>query len=133
MPFDKDMNTLYEQAVEPSVMRSGHRSIRLDREGLPGDVGKQIEEGIATCDYVIVVLDLAKPNVFYELGLAHAQSKPVIILRNRKETPPVPFDISMHQRIEYDRIDDVLLDRICAAISAISVPGVQARLRRLGD
>ena len=99
MPFDHDFKDLHTLVIEPAVRSLGDRPIRLDQEGLPGNVSQQIEQGIATCDYAIVVLDRAKPNVFYELGLAHAQRKPVIILRNIRDNCVIPFDISMHQRI----------------------------------
>ena len=120
MPFDQDFKDLHTRVIEPAVRSVGDRPIRLDQEGLPGNVGQQIEQGIATCDYTIVVLDRAKPNVFYELGLAHAQRKPVIILRNIRDNCVIPFDISMHQRIEYDSEDEDLQIRIRAAIESLS-------------
>lgn len=121
MPFaqDEEMIALYDQVIAPAVLGLGDRPIRLDRAGLPGNVGQQIEQGITTCDYAIAVLDREKPNVFYELGLAHAQKKPVIILRGRTNSTAVPFDISMHQRIEYDVGDEQTSRRVQAAIASV--------------
>ena len=122
MPFAKDVNmmSLYDEAITPAVKAFGHKPVRLDREGLPGDVGLQIEQGIETCDYAIAVLDHARPNVFYELGMAHAFGKPVIILRNASDETAVPFDISMHQRIDYQLIDHSLENQIKSAIGTFS-------------
>jgi nucleoside 2-deoxyribosyltransferase len=120
MPFDEDLRTLYERAIEPAVRALGDRPIKLDQEKLPGNISQQIDEGIATCDYALVVLDRAKPNVFYELGLAHAQRKPVIILRNEKEVLQIPFDISMHQRINYVDVNPTLVVQIQETIASLS-------------
>jgi nucleoside 2-deoxyribosyltransferase len=122
MPFanDDQLNALYDRAIATAVNSFGDRSIRLDREGLPGDVGRQIAEGIKACDYAIAVFERKNDNVFYELGQAHARDKPVIIVWNRNYAAPVPFDITMYQRIDYDAIDDDLTNRICSAIRRIS-------------
>jgi hypothetical protein len=122
MPFTNDhqLNDLYDRAIATAVHSFGDRSIRLDREGIPGNAGQQIEQGIATCDYAVAVFDRMSPNVFYELGLAHAQRKPVIIIWSTKERPTVPFDITMHQRIDYDVVNEDLTKRICHAIRHVS-------------
>src|SRR5437870_8522587 len=50
-----------------------------------------------------VVADLSgkNPNVFYELGLAHAVGKPTLILSQSVED--VPFDLQHMRIIRYDR------------------------------
>jgi hypothetical protein len=51
----------------------------------------------------VIVADLTgqNPNVFYEMGLAHALGKAIIMIK-QKGTPPVPFDLSKHKYKEYD-------------------------------
>ena len=122
MPYTDAQTALYDFVIEPAVEGLGHNAIRIDRIGLPGDVGRQIADGIARADYVVVVLDGLRPNVLYELGLAHAHGKPTIILNQRGSLneEKVPFDITLQQRIEYDTVDKSLRDRLQKAIREIT-------------
>jgi len=45
-----------------------------------------ITDLIAGCSFAVVVLDGLRPNVTYEYGLLDAQSKPVILLREKSAT-----------------------------------------------
>lgn len=51
----------------------------------------------------MVVADVTdkNPNVFYEMGLAHALGKTTIIIK-QKDAPPVPFDLRNYRYFEYD-------------------------------
>ncbi len=45
-----------------------------------------------------------RPNVMYELGMAHAENKPVILLRRTADDgtmPPVPFDFRTESIFRY--------------------------------
>lgn len=115
MPFLQDFVPLYDFVIEPAIKNAGDQPIRLDRTAVPGNVGNQIHDGIRYCDYVIAVLDGLRANVLYELGFAHGYGKPTVLL-NRIGTlgdaGVVPFDLSMHQRLEYDIIEASLLERL---------------------
>ena len=50
-----------------------------------------IIEGIRKSAFVIADVTEPKPNVYYELGLAHGAAKPVIV--TAKKDTPRPFDI----------------------------------------
>jgi nucleoside 2-deoxyribosyltransferase len=91
---------------------------------MPGDVGRQIRAAIQRADYVVVVLDDLRPNVLYELGLAHGQDKPTILLNRRGslESDVVPFDLTMQQRLEYDEISRELPERLQQTIRALARP-----------
>jgi len=51
----------------------------------------------------VILADLTKhnPNVFYEMGLAHALGKTIIMIK-QKDSVAVPFDVSRHKYFEYD-------------------------------
>lgn len=52
-------------------------------------------------DIVLADLTGKNPNVFYELGLAHAISKPVILVTESEED--IPFDLRAIRIIKYDK------------------------------
>jgi hypothetical protein len=121
MPFQESYSALYDFVIEPAVKGMGDSPIRTDRMGMPGDVGRQITEGIQRADYVIVVLDGLRANVLYELGLAHGHGKPTILLNRRGSigTDSMPFDITLQQRLEYDEIDGSLPGRLQDSIRTL--------------
>ena len=60
---------------------------------------QDIVEGIFNADVVIADLTGLNPNVFYELGLAHAMNKKVIIIT--QDINELPFDIKSYRANEY--------------------------------
>lgn len=65
----------------------------------PRSVLRDIVEGIYGAEVVIADLTGANPNVYYELGLAHALRKKTIILTQAIDE--LPFDIRAYRVIEY--------------------------------
>lgn len=60
---------------------------------------QDIVEGIYNADVIIADLTGQNPNVFYELGLAHAMNKKVIIIT--QDLSELPFDIRSYRANEY--------------------------------
>jgi hypothetical protein len=115
MPFAQDFRALYDFVIEPVIHKAGDYPIRLDRAAIPGDVGGQILDGIRQCDYIVAVLDGLRPNVLYELGLAHGRGKPTVLLNrvgSLSSSDTIPFDLSMYQRLEYESVDASLVERL---------------------
>ena len=52
---------------------------------------------------LVAELTSKNPNVFYELGLAHALEKPVVLVSSNQED--VPFDLRHIRAIFYDQAD----------------------------
>jgi hypothetical protein len=70
----------------------------------PGEIMNQVWHDIRRSEVVVADLTDKNPNVFYEMGLAHALGKTTIIIK-QKETPPVPFDLRNYRYFEYDTRD----------------------------
>jgi hypothetical protein len=66
----------------------------------PGKIVDQIWQGIRRADAVIVDITGNNPNVFYELGLAHALGKEVILLAQGSQD--LPFDLKTTRYLTYD-------------------------------
>ncbi len=77
---------------------------RVDKaQGISTDIIQNIKEGIANCDLAIVDLTYEKQNVYYELGLAEAQQKPLILLIDKNKLDnKVHFDVYTKSRMQYD-------------------------------
>ena len=51
----------------------------------------QVFTGISAAKVLVAELTMRNPNVFYELGLAHALKKPVVLVSSNEDD--VPFDL----------------------------------------
>lgn len=67
----------------------------------PGDIMNRVWQDIRRSEVIVADLTGQNPNVFYEMGLAHALGKAIIMIK-QKSAPPVPFDLSKHKYNEYD-------------------------------
>lgn len=78
---------------------------------------------------LVAELTTRNPNFFYELGLAHALQKPVVLVSSSEGD--VPFDLKHIRIIYYDVMDPFkLLDKVAENIlSAIEKPG-EAMLKK---
>jgi hypothetical protein len=84
--------------------RVGYEAYRADDVFHPGIVLQDIVRGIATSEVVIAEITPRNPNVYYELGYAHALGTPTILLAERPKAgdPALPFDISGYRCIFYE-------------------------------
>lgn len=67
-----------------------------------GHIIEEIWTAIVSAILIIADCSGRNPNVFYEIGLAHAIGKPVILITRDEED--VPFDLHHRQYIRYDFI-----------------------------
>ena len=74
---------------------------------------------------LVAELTSRNPNVFYELGLAHALGKPVVLVSSNEQD--VPFDLNHIRVIYYDTSDPFwgqkLIDKVADNVrSALANP-----------
>ncbi len=101
MQYTKVYNQLYDEVIEPTVKMERIHCIRADREFTTGLVTTKIAQYIEKSAFIIADITPDNPNVFYELGYAHAINKPVILLSNLKRKK-VPFDINNYDKLTYE-------------------------------
>jgi len=125
MPFDVPLGAYYETIYEPAIKKAGLTPIRADNEIFgTGKIIDQIYAGINAAKILVAELTTRNANVFYELGLAHALGKPVVLVSKTQE---IPFDVS-HVRVIYYDVNDPfwgnkLIDKVAEnIISAIKNP-----------
>jgi len=122
-PFAAPLGGYYELIYKPAIEQAGLVPVRADAEIFgTGKIIDQIWRGIQDAVILIAELTTKNANVFYELGLAHASEKPVILISANEED--VPFDLRHIRVILYDRTDpfwgqkliDNIADKITSAL-----------------
>lgn len=125
-PFAAPLGDYYEKIYRPAIEKAGLRPVRADAEIFAtGKIMDQVWYGINTAKVLVAELTTRNPNVFYELGLAHAMKKPVVLVSAREED--VPFDLQHIRVIYYDMSDpfwgNKLIEKVAENIlSAIQNP-----------
>jgi len=116
MPFRADLHYFYlflKQHVEQ------HHQIECERgdgQVLTKPIIEKINDHIRQADVIVADCSGRNPNVFYELGLAHAYDKKVILITH-DDVKDAPADIRHYEFIQYrfdqhheflDRLDNAL-------------------------
>ncbi|WP_225579169.1 nucleoside 2-deoxyribosyltransferase [Pseudomonas sp. PDM14] len=104
MPFANPVGAYYSAIYEPAIQKAGLTPIRADADIFgTGKIIDQIWQGINSSKVLVAELTNRNPNVFYELGLAHALNKPVVLVCSNESD--VPFDLQHIRVIYYDVTD----------------------------
>lgn len=99
-PFGGYFDLYYRDVYRPAVLEAGLEAVRADdlfrASNILSDVWRLIRESR------VLLADVTgkNPNVFYELGLAHAARKPVVIVT--ADIADVPFDLQPLRVLVYD-------------------------------
>lgn len=100
MPFGEWFDRYYAEIYVPAIKEAGFEPVRADELFTTGSVVEQIWEQIEKARLLLADLSGKNPNVFYELGLAHAAKKPVVFTAGQLED--VPFDLRHLRVIIYE-------------------------------
>ena len=100
MPFGTPFDSYFEEIYEPAIEESGLKARRADNLFTPTPIIRDIWEYINSSKILLADITGLNPNVMYELGLAHAIAKPVIIISDSIEK--VPFDLRHLRILIYD-------------------------------
>ncbi|SRR6266851_1068514 len=104
MPFADPIGSYYSSVYEPAMKKAGIKAVRADTEIFgTGKIIDQIWSGINSARVLLAELTGRNPNVLYELGLAHALRKPVVLVSATESD--VPFDVR-HVRVIYYDVSD---------------------------
>ena len=99
MPFDSSFDDIYKLGIKETASQLGVVAERVDeqifREGILERIYRQIE----TADLIIADMSGQNPNVFYEVGYAHAKGKLCILMT--MNASDIPFDLKHHRHIVY--------------------------------
>lgn len=125
MQFTPPYNELYDHVIKPVCEEPGIglETLRADEEYGPGIIIADVARQILESKLVIAEISPANPNVYYEVGFAHALGKPTILIA---EGPTkLPFDVSPFRVLFYEntingkkRVEDGLRKHLQAILAS---------------
>jgi hypothetical protein len=121
MPFGGWFDDYYDSIYQPAITAAGLKPRRADDLYRPSTIVNDIWSYTKAAKIVLADLTGKNANVFYELGLAHALAKPVVLVAESMND--VPFDLRALRIIEYDKNEprwgDSLRDKVTQSITEI--------------
>lgn len=130
MPFGGWFDDYYESIYKPAIEHAGLGACRADDLYRPSTIVTDIWTYTKSAKLILADLSGKNPNVFYELGLAHALAKPAILVTESMDD--VPFDLRALRVLQYDknqpRWGEQLQEKITASIKEVVASPLQAVL-----
>ncbi len=99
MQYGEPYDSLYSEVIKPILLKKLD-VYRADEIYKPGIILQDIIKGIIESEIIVAEITPPNPNVFYELGYAHALNKTTILLAERNKD--LPFDIKGYRCIFYN-------------------------------
>jgi hypothetical protein len=99
MPFKSDLLPVYEDSIKPTCASLNLTVQRADDFFTANAVVEDIWKAIVNARLIVADCTDRNPNVFYEIGLAHAIGKPTILLTQSELD--IPFDLGHLRYIAY--------------------------------
>src|SRR5687767_6115063 len=99
MPFAPELNDVYGLGIRAACEQAGAYCERVDEQVFLESILQRIFNQLAKADLIIADMTGRNPNVFYEVGYAHALGKPVVLLTQRADD--IPFDLKHYPHIVY--------------------------------
>jgi len=91
MPFKTPFDIYYTTIFKPAIKAANLEPIRADDLFRPSVIVSDLWNMVQNAHVLLAELTTKNANVFYELGLAHAIGKPVVLVSETMDD--VPFDL----------------------------------------
>ncbi len=101
MPFGGLFDRYYKEIYALAITEAGYEPKRADGIYSPGNIVEQIWNYTKKAKIILADMTGRNPNVLYELGLAHAISKPAILVTESLDD--IPFDLRLLRHILYNK------------------------------
>jgi len=105
MKFDDPyLDSAYKGVIRPLGEQFGYSVLRIDEVEDSGMITAQILESIAESEIVLADLTGARPNCYYETGVAYATGRELIL--SIKGDEEIHFDLSVNRFIRWETEQD---------------------------
>lgn len=106
IPFDPKFDDIYKFGIQGAATDAGAYAERVDEQIFMEGMLERIFNQISKADVVVADMTGRNPNVFYEVGYAHALDKIVLLLT--QDSNDIPFDLKHRQHTVYGGKIDIL-------------------------
>ncbi|HEX8737876.1 MAG TPA: hypothetical protein VF721_21270 [Pyrinomonadaceae bacterium] len=110
MPFSEEFDDVYRIGIKEACDKAGAYCERVDEQIFSERILDRVYNQIAKADLIVADMSGRNPNVFYEVGYAHALGKLTILLT--KNADDIPFDLKHFTHIVYGTKVSVLRDEL---------------------
>jgi len=100
MPFSKEFDDIYKFGIKKTAEDLDIVAERVDEQHFSETILERVYRQIENCDFIIADMTGKNPNVFYEVGYAHAQGKLCALIT--QNATDIPFDLKHHTHVIYD-------------------------------
>jgi uncharacterized protein YoxC len=100
MPFAPEFAEIYNLFIAGTLSEAGYDVFRADDIRNQQSILADIISSIATSELIVADVTGSNPNVYYEIGIAHALRKNVILLT--QSVAELPFDLRSYRVIAYN-------------------------------
>ena len=117
MPFDNRFDDVYTKGIKTAIEGDLADCERVDEQIFAEPIMQRLYEQIAKADIVVAEVSEPNPNVFYEVGYAHALGKTTILLK--REAANIPFDLKDYPHVIYGNSVADLQRRLRETVEAL--------------
>lgn len=96
-PYDKR----YRDVLKPAIESADLSAYRVDEDPGTSVLIEDIEKGIRDSEICLADITTNNPNIWYEVGFAIANGKPVVLICADPRQEPFPFDIRHRHIVNY--------------------------------
>jgi hypothetical protein len=127
MPFKREYDCVFDMICRAGEL-ANLRVRRVDQEPFTGSMISHIMASIQASDFLLGVISEENGNVYYEIGLAHCQKKPVVLLTSDYDS--LKFDLRDHRTIRYDPENpESALEELVKTLTVLQHPPDDPRLQ----
>lgn len=118
MPFSQEFDDIYQLGIKAAAEAADILAERLDNQVFYQEsMLDWIYNEINRADIIIADMTGRNPNVFYEVGYAHAKQKKCVLLTSK--TDDIPFDLKHYRHIIYGKSISDLKKRLTSDLQVI--------------
>ena len=98
-PFNLKFNKRYKDIYKPAIETTECEPYRVDEDHSVANIMVRVREKIKAARICLADITEDNPNVWYEVGYAHALGKQIVLISEKKDK--IPFDMSGEKVIFY--------------------------------
>lgn len=118
MPFEKEFRPIFDDHIKKVILGLGLTIERADDFFSTGSIVNDIWTAINIAEIIIADCTGRNPNVFYEIGIAHAIGKETVLIT--QSIDDIPFDLKHLRAILYKYIPRGMKEFEAALSSAVA-------------